>query len=219
MQNICTTGNVLISANNDMTMTATSSIGGPACGGLIPSNVTLIVDNQRPILPLIGPGVFNMIAGSEINTTGSLRIYTAFQNVNTISATLNGAPYSAGTPFADTCSEQWCTYYCGTNNTCPFSTPFSIFYKNCFPNGPGSSPPFIPIFEFLVGLHPYNEYPGWMSRFTIEYAPRHSRLAAVSLETLPNEHYYLRRRHLNVINHPKTWTQLIIPEDLEKEQL
>lgn len=193
-QNICTTGSVLIAANNNMTMNAGSSIGGAACGALIPSSVTLIVDNQFPFPPFIGPGSFTMIPNSSITTTGLLTIYTARQGLNSIPAgcTLNALNFTPGTLFQNTTQEVWCTYYC---SPLP-GIPFTIAYKDCLQQLTQQS--MLIVDQLLANLHPYNEYPGWVERFLLIY----------EIDFPDTEPYFLRRRQINLINHPKTWSVL-----------
>lgn len=56
--------------------------------------VTIIVDNQFPFPPLIGPGSFNMDATATIDSGGLLSIYTALQNLNSVNGLLNGNPFN-----------------------------------------------------------------------------------------------------------------------------
>jgi len=188
-QAITTTGSVFISANNNVIMTPASSINTSS------TPVTLIVDNQAPVAPLIDSGQFIMDAGSSINTAGGLlNIYTALQNANTINGTLNGVfPFAPGTLFQNTNQEIWCSYFC---SPLP-AIPFTISYKNCLQLALEQA--MVIVVELPVDLHPYNEFPGWMSRFTIQY-----------LEN--TDPYYLRRRHLSVINHPKSFTTYMIQD-------
>ncbi len=204
-----TAGHILAIANIDQTLSnaAITSSG---------SFVTLVVDNKFPVRPLIGPGIFVMDATSQINAFTTIRIYTALQENGTSNnqidplASFNGVPISLaalpypGTLFVDTIQEQWCTYY---PEFIP-GTPFTISYKNCLQIITQQAMTVID--QFLVDLHPYNEFPGWMERFLIEYRMPDGKGFASSLNLLPEEPYYLRRRHLNTINHPKTYTQLII---------
>lgn len=181
---LLTTGSVFISANNNFVMTSASSID--TSGGNSP--VTLIVDNQAPIAPLIGSGLFQMAGGSSIESgTGLLQIYTALQNANLINGSLNGQSFDLGEIFTDTNQEVWCTYYC---SPLPGS-PFTVSYKNCLQLVLQQA--MVVVDEELENLHPYNEFPGWKAEFN---------LIGEDWD-LP---YFLRRRHLNAINHPKTWT-------------
>lgn len=189
---ITTTGSVFISANNNIDITA---IGSIATSGA----VTLVVDNQMPTAPLIGAGSFSMAAGSFINSgAGLLQIYTALQDLNAINGLLNGLSFTAGTLFTDTTQEIWCRYFCTPISV---GSPFRIAYKNCLQVVLEQA--MIVIDEFLVDLHPYNEFPGWMQRFLVQYNNDEN--------GIPTEPYYLRRRNLNFFNHPKSYTTLMIP--------
>lgn len=186
-QAITTTGSVFISANNDLTMTAASSItttGAP---------VILIVDNQMPFSPLIGTGSFIMDSGSSIATGGGLlQIYTALQSANAVNGTLNGVfPFMPGTLYQDTNQEIWCTYFCGPLP----GSPFTISYKDCLQLVLEQA--MVILAEMPVDLHPYNEFPGWKVEFFFKYR---------DIPEMANVPYYLRRRHLNLFNHPKTYT-------------
>lgn len=193
-QALATSGSVLVSANNNLTMTAVSSI---ATTGM---PVTLICDNQFPFMPFLGSGSFNMAAGSSVTTGGGpLSIYTALQNQNAIAGTLNG-PLPAAFPgalFQDSQYEVWCTYFCS-----PLSaSPFTVSYKNCLQQATFQAQEIV--VEFLLGLHPYNEFPGWEEQFWVRYAPKKF--------VMSDEPHLLRRRHLNLAHHPKSWT-ILLPE-------
>jgi filamentous hemagglutinin family protein len=189
-QALITSGSVFISSNNDFMMTPVSSID--TSGGNGP--VALIVDNQAPFSPLIGRGRFQMNSGSSIATgTGLLQIYTALQSANSINGLLNTLPFSRGQLFVDSNQEVWCTYFCS-----PLAgSPFTVSYKDCLQQLTAQA--MIVVDQFLIDLHPYNEFPGWKAPFRFGYA--------ASMVLRPsNIPYYLRRRHLNHLNHPKTYT-------------
>jgi hypothetical protein len=205
-QSIVTTGSVLIAANNDLIMTASGSID--TSGG--PNSVTLVCDNQFPMPFLFGPGSFTMDPAAFIATGGEpLCIHTSQQGRNSISGMLNGMPFMPATQlYVDTNEEVWCFWYCDprTSISC---LPFTVTYKDGCPVTPPEVPPIV--MQFLVDLHPYNEFPGWMMRFWID--ARVDWIEENQLVWTPDpEPYMMRRRNLNVINHPKTWTTLI-PEE------
>ncbi|MBX7066947.1 MAG: filamentous hemagglutinin N-terminal domain-containing protein [Parachlamydiales bacterium] len=198
--------------------------------------VTLVVDNNHPVMvtPLAPPvdntnyGSFTMNAGSGVSSGNNqpLRIYTAISQASNTSgvnvfnlidptAMLNG--YSVYDPlfgyptqlFNDTAYEQYCSYF-----GCPFpytyfgsGFPFTIFYKPCLISVMTQAT--IVVDEFLIDLHPYNEFPGWLEHFWVQY--RSDNQTSSSLSLLPSEGYTLRRRHLNIIHQPKTWT-VLLPE-------
>jgi filamentous hemagglutinin family protein len=181
---------ILMISGTDMNMIG-STITAPL------SRVTLVVDNCFPTMPLIGPGAFRMDTTSVI--LGDPRIFTALQNLNVILGIINGVNYTRGTLFEDTIFEQWCQYF-----AFPFPYPFpnlgepyTIFYKNCFQQATYEAN--VIESQFFIDLHPFNEFPGWASRFLVSWHDRNS-------NTEMTRPYWLRRRNLNIVNHPKSWT-------------
>jgi len=174
------------------------------------SIVTLVVDQCFPAAPLIGSGAFNLDATSFIVNNNNLRIFTALQSQNTILGLLNGNLFIPGTLYANTASEHWCQYF-----SLPFpypffgtlGIPFTLFYKDCLQQAMNQAQ--IIVSSFLVDLHPFNEYPGWMEKFYLKYHPGLRNLR--NLNPLPDESYYFRRRNSNILNHPKAWTILLTP--------
>lgn len=195
---VATAGPVEMITGHHMTlMTATITSSG--------SSVDLVVDNDFPAPPLIGPGAFFMDGLSQINGANYIRIYTALQSLNSFAPTalFNGIAFSSypllGILFQDSLYEQWCTYY--PNGSGGFNPIFRIFYKDCLQQIVQQA--MIIIDEVLVSLHPYNEFPGWEQRFWFQYAEKYT--------GRPKEPFMLRRRNLNVINHPKSYT-VLLPE-------
>jgi filamentous hemagglutinin family protein len=210
-------GNILAIANNHLSLISNANI--TASG-----SVTLVSDNQAPFAPLIGPGGFTIDDTSQINAQTTIRVFTALPNnppdQNNISllALINGQtigdialafglPLFPGNPFlSDSALEFYCTYYnvpagnifAGSNIG---GVPFTIFYKPCLQRIVEQAT--IVTNEFLESFHPYNEFPGWLQRFFLTWDNDEVKLA--------DEPYYFRRRHLNIINHPKTYT--ILQED------
>lgn len=201
---LLTAGEIRMIAGNSLALNGTASITSTA------SSVTIVVDEQFPDSPLIGTGQFSMDCLAQINSGGSspVRIFTALQSLNTIcgSAMINGFSVSSlgvpGTLFNDTAYEMWCSYF-DCPSPYPFSGlgfPFTIFYKNCLQ--------IIVLQAMLVAdqlleqLHPYDEFPGWAARFEFRYDPTEFPYYS----TTP---YMIRRRQLNLLKHPKTYTQLI----------
>lgn len=185
-------GNILSIAGNDSSIFNSLIIGA--------NDIDWVIDNDNPVSPLIGNSSFSMDGTSVFNAAfGHIRIYTALQNLNSISPLAqfisNGVPYffTPGTLFQDSNQEQWCIYY--PNGA--LGIPFRIYYKNCLQAVAEQAT--IIVDENLVDLHPYNEFPGWMERFWITYEDgEYSNII------------YIRRRHLNVVNHPKSYTHLNI---------
>lgn len=173
------------------------------------SFVTLVVDNCFPDSPLIGPGAFNLDATSFIDPI-NLRIFTARRPQNTISGTLNGVFFVPGTLYVDTATEHWCQYF-DFPFPYPFSNlgaPYTIFYKDCLQQATNQAQ--IIVTQFLLDLHPFNEFPGWLEEFYLRFNGD---------KILFDQPYYLRRRHLQVINHPKTYTLITNDSYLERKEL
>lgn len=160
----------LIIAQNDMTLTNATVAAN--------RNVDLVVDNNDPVAPLIGPGAFNMNASSSIRAlAGYIRVYTALQGQNNINPAAQfvsaGSPFlfTPGTIFQNTNQEQWCTYY--PNGS--LGTPFRIFYKNCLQIVLEQAQEVISEILFTFNGDPnfpyygLDEYLGWPSRFIIFY--------------------------------------------------
>ncbi len=161
------------------------------------STVTLVVDDEFPSPPSFGGGSFVMSSGARILTVerAPVAIFSSQQHLNSIDGSINGASFSRGTLFLNTNEEQWCTYYPNGPNV----IPFRVYYKTCLQEAVYEAT--LSVTEMLADLHPTNEFPGWESSFWLEDA--HSSL------DLPNEPYMLRRKNLNILNHPKSYTNLI----------
>ncbi len=197
-----TTGSILAVANTNMTVEAGIQIQSTA------NFVTLVVDNFFPAPPLIGPGQFIANTGAILNSgpNSPLRVFTARQQINLIdpSVLFNNTLFSPGLLFLNTNQEIWCAYF----DTPIQGIPFTIFYKDCLQTVLEQAMDVVD--ELLVSLHPYNEFPGWEAQFWMNYMsgaePKHS---LSSLSASSNEPYLIRRRLLNSINHPKSYTQLL----------
>ena len=188
----------MIAGSNIELRSALSSIENQSGGDL-----TLVVDNNFPSPFLFGGGFFSSVANSNVFTNdgvndGLLRIFTSQQNLNNISGFLNNVNFSNGTLFANTATEQWQTYYPSSFG----GVPYTVFYKNSEQLLTAQALTIVD--QLLYGLHPLNEYPGWLMEFTIGYASATGSYS--SLHETGDEPYYLRRRHLKFINHPKSYT-------------
>jgi len=209
------------SSNSILLISQNMHLFAPADISSTGSTVTLVVDNDHPAPPLPANasllGTFLMDAGTSISTPAGfpLSIFTALQNLNTISGTLNGMNFLAGTLFTDTANEIWCSFpppfincnscsfQMGCTQNCPGffifpnGSPFTIYYKNCLQQVTQEAQ--LIVAQLNENLHPYNEFPGWCCRFMLLY------------KEMPNtrdEPFLIRRRHLSFFNHPKTYTQL-----------
>ncbi|MGL5264544.1 MAG: beta strand repeat-containing protein, partial [Candidatus Rhabdochlamydia sp.] len=90
-------------------------------------NVTLVTDNLFPASPAIGPGFFSSSAGSNLTSSGEMRIYTAIRSQNQINGLINGVSFRPRALFVDTNEEMWATYYPGGSYG---GGPFTIYYKD-----------------------------------------------------------------------------------------
>ncbi len=188
---VITTGNIFFRAMNNMTIT-------PAITGNI---VTLVVDEQGANGHIGGiwssGGAFSLSAGDPI-TANELRIFTARQNLNSILGTLNGLTFVPGPLYVDTDTEHWCVFFGGPGSA--FVGPdYTVFYKDCLQQATSQAQTIVS--EFLVDLHPYNEFPGWMEEFFVGYESNTDDYCLFLKEP-----FMLRRRHLNLLNQPKSWT-------------
>jgi filamentous hemagglutinin family protein len=111
--------------DSDAVITINNVVGSPS--------LTLVVDNQFPSAPLIGPGAFIFDAGATIfplGTPGSypVRIFTARRSQNSILGTINGTTFAPGAFDVNTPAEQWRVYYPQSF----IGSPFTVFYKEPF---------------------------------------------------------------------------------------
>jgi filamentous hemagglutinin family protein len=173
------TGSILLVAQHDINMDSDTYI---SAGG----DVKLVCDDVQ------SNGSVSMALGSKVTSGGALQIFSASHALNSISGLLNGTPFSVSSllrPGIRSTLLEGTTFVYFLDPT-PDSS-FTIFYREdpvgarTFEVGPIIS-------EFLVDLHPYDEYfPGWISEFSITGRKL-------------NEPYFLRRRQLKVANNPKT---------------
>jgi len=177
-----------------------------AAGG----DINLVVDNDFPAFPGIGPGSFQLNANSLISVSKrqNIRLFTARQNQNSIQGTLSQGGvtvtgFTGGPLFADVPPERWGVYYFD-----PFfyaGQIFTIFYKDFLQEiaEVGNTV----VSEALFGFNSVNEFAGWpdvfndLWRFAIFYnhdAPRSS-----SLRLATDEYYWLQRARFHFIRYPE----------------
>lgn len=202
---LITTGDVFIRAMNDLTVEMPISA----------RNITLVIDEQGPNGTIGGlwdslGGSFSLLPGVSLTSTGTLQIFTARQNNNTISGLLNGQPFIAGPPFLDTETERWCVFFGGPGSG--FAGPlYTVFYKECLQQITAQAETIN--VEFLAGLHPYDESPGWWQRFSLADGLNYEPYAATGMRKYPSEErYFLTRRKLKFFNLPKDYTALLHSE-------
>ncbi len=110
------TGNLTIITQNNITLVDNAFIHNSG-----PGNLVLVVDQQAPLPPQIGPGELNLFGSSTLFTTGGeLRLFTATPAQNMISGTINGASLGQG-------KSVFGVWYSTFNGEDP--PPFTIFYK------------------------------------------------------------------------------------------
>jgi hypothetical protein len=176
------TGSVFVQAGVNVSVNDTATVSVFMPGGTI----TIVVDDNFPAPPGIGPGSFTLGPAASVNlfTMTPVQIFTATQAQNSILGAINGSPFSPGTTYVDTDQERWQVYFPNAfvNPNSPF---FTIFYKD--------SPSVLtflaePIFNFDISrfLHPYDEYISLANRFFEKAAG----------ESEPLQPYFLRKRTL-----------------------
>ncbi len=120
-----TTGTLLVRAGENIEVDTFGRIENLGTGSL-----TLVVDNDFPTSPGIGPGLFELSATGSVGRLGAgpLRIFTAKRSQNLISgiSNVNGTTFTPGTLFVDSATEQWETYFPSSFG----GSPFTIFYKD-----------------------------------------------------------------------------------------
>lgn len=196
------TGPITLIAGRDIHLLSATSLVSSL------NSVTLVCDNDFPSCPF-NPfrspiGKVTTVAGSQI-IGDPLFIFTALQSENSLLGTLNGASFTASPDlYTDTSSEVWCTVFsCPGFSNCAGSAfpiglgdPYTLFYKDCLQIATRQAT--VIVDQFLVDLHPFNEFPGWIQEFFFTY------------EDMPlmnfKDPFYLRRRELHAVNHPKSWT-------------
>lgn len=139
-------------------------------------DLTIVVDNQAPSSPQIGDGSFFLSNLGSVGRAGGgpLRIFTARQSQNIIQGTanVNGNTFSAGTPFLNTATEIWGTYFPSTLG----GSPFTFFYKDDLPVpaptlfdllaiNPNAIIPFYELFYILE--RPQDPYLAWLYRLVV----------------------------------------------------
>jgi len=92
--------------------------------------VTLVVDNAFPNPDDIGNGRFIMKPGSAVTAKdGSLRIFTARRENNSIEGPLNLGTFDPGPVLINSDAEQWGVYFFDDFG----GFPYTIFYKDAIP--------------------------------------------------------------------------------------
>lgn len=201
------TGEIILVAGQDINLLANDSVV------FSPNAVTLVADNDFPAPSLYGPGRITMVSGSSISGS-AVQLYTALQSQNVLGGSLNSQSFSNGTLFEDTSLEQWCTYFNCPAQRAGLGIPYTVFYKNCFPNFCTSCaclfscPPQEFLFRFQM-----NDHPGWLQQFYLVYRSVNPKQADINFEAP----HFLRRRSFHLLNQPKTWTGWLSEPRLQRE--
>lgn len=204
-------GTLEVIAGNDINMSSLAQIinGG---GDL----VNIVVDDDFPSPPGIGPGALNMATGSIIFGDGLVRVFTARQGQNNIQGLINATPFVPGPLYADQAPEKWLTYY--FDSFFHTGSPFTIFYKDGVTSVANIQRSQVLISEFLTDLHPYNEFLGWFMEFQTAYdinAYKKTPSRGISsYQVAPDQLYYLRMKK-NFDHNPRITHLILFPKKLE----
>ncbi|NGX29879.1 MAG: Heme/hemopexin-binding protein [Candidatus Anoxychlamydiales bacterium] len=115
-----TSGNIEVISQNDVKLFSNSFINNTGSG-----SVTLVIDQQQPTPPGIGPGRFLLGGDSYINTSGgTVGIFTASPSQNSVQGKINGAELSQNNPLQNQVYNTYFSSYSGA-----LGSPFTIFYK------------------------------------------------------------------------------------------
>ena len=115
-----TSGNIEIIAQNNAKLFSNSYISNSGSG-----NITLVVDQQQPVAPGIGPGRFILGEDSFIKTSGgAIGIFTASPSQNDVHGKMNGHELSQNNPLQNQVYNTYFSSYSG-----PLGIPFTVFYK------------------------------------------------------------------------------------------
>ncbi len=165
----------IIQAQNNLTALAGINLTVGAFSSMISDagSLTLVVDNQFPTSPGIGPGAFSLASSGSLQTSGSnpLRIFTAKREQNSINALINGVVFVPGEEFVDSNQERWGVYY----SNAFFGGPgFTLFYKNAkvippplpLPVEASTKKPMLSP-RLFTDLQVYDEFLRWTEQFKI----------------------------------------------------
>jgi hypothetical protein len=127
-------------------------------------NVTVVVDNQFPTPPQVGPGALYVGPSCRLQG-GTLKIFAAKQSNNTIQGALNLASFLPGAEYSSSAEEVWGTYfYSGVGGV-----PFTIFYKDVWMSSHVTDLFNTAITEFLDDLKFFDEFHYLRKNFWLRY--------------------------------------------------
>ncbi|QVL56536.1 MAG: filamentous hemagglutinin N-terminal domain-containing protein [Simkaniaceae bacterium] len=202
-------GVLTVIAGNNLELSSLSSISN-----LSNNPINIVVDHSSPKHPDYGNGALIMAEGSKIHGTGPIQIYTSRQELNQIHGMIGGALFTPGSLFVPQAPEKWLSRY--SNSFYHSDSPFTIHYKDGVLSPQRIERSQVVISEMLTGLHPYDEYLGWLLEFQTAYATLESmkidQRATSSFQVIPDQLHYLRMKknfdHNSKITHfvtfPKT---------------
>lgn len=118
-------GNIYLVAGQNVSIGNSSQV---TVNGVVNSSLNIVVDNNFPFSPGIGPGQFNLAAGGVVTAAGEtpVRIWTARRSQNIINNTINSTTFVPGPFDVNTNTEQWSTYFSAGSY---LNTSFKIYYK------------------------------------------------------------------------------------------
>ncbi len=188
------------------------------CGivGIFQTNI--VVDDDFPSAPLIGPGSLQLLSGGRIQNTNAgtvdktnqgLRLFTARQSQNVLSGTLSSGGidvtgFTGGAFLANTPPELWGVYYFS-----PFfylGEVFTIFYKDSLQEITAQAQEVTS--EFLYHLNPSQDYPGWQELFSMTGMGTLEDNSDEDPSVLWTKNFYLLRSAYQILNNPKSYTQI-----------
>jgi len=157
--------------------------------------IYIVVDNNFPNEPDIGPGALIMDQGTQIWSAfgDPIYIFTATRDQNVINGLIQGMPFAAGQEYIDSATEMWGRYY---PDSLGGGVPYTIFYKDfglfdlAMEHGGAA------MAELYRLLHGYGEYIDAYTQFSMRYAEKSKTNANTSdsFDFPCKNYFYLRKR-------------------------
>jgi len=184
---------------------------GSGCGVIASAgDVNLVVDNDFPTAPGIGPGALSLLPNSTVAVAAGrfIRLFTARQNQNSIQGILTQGGVSTvglvlGPLYGNVPPERWGVYYFN-----PFfyaGQLFTIFYKDFLQEITEIGNTVVS--ELLFGFNPVDEFAGWpdvfsdLWKFSIFY--NHHVVKPNSMRFASDEYYWIQRARSHFIKQPE----------------
>ncbi|MBI2742448.1 MAG: filamentous hemagglutinin N-terminal domain-containing protein [Chlamydiales bacterium] len=130
-----------------------NSTGSGYAGIGATKDVTVVVDNDFPVPPQVGPGGVLMGPNTRMQG-GTLRLFTAKQSNNIIEGVLNLVSYYPGAEYISTSEESWGTYFYSFSG----GVPFTIFYKDVWVSSRVTDLFNTATYEFLQNLKYFDDF-------------------------------------------------------------